>query len=693
MNKNAMIKKLCYLASVALTAAVVQNASAQSWIDTDLNGLWSDANNWSGGKPTSVAGGIAIIDPAPGPSCTIVASEVESVGTLSDHSSSWGSIYGPEWGAVLNIYGTLNFDWVLAPVQNNFLANRSVINMYNGSYVGGVNLGLGTEWWYNAAPYVTMNMFGNAQANVTNFWPGGHLNIYDTATLNVSGGIIVQTVAAVDDGTRFMNLAGGQIILPTGQAANAVTWIQRGILLAYGRSQNIADLVSTVYTGDNGTTNIVTVDNITITDDSTNTVITTTPLGGALTAISFQPLVHPQLSPGTVQQAMLVGAYPAVSGVLLSSADPGVNPTNLTGLAFSSSNTNVCTVSTSGLVTAAGLGSATLHAALGSFSATLPISVTPATVSLVHQYSFSESSGTTTADSIGGTDWAGTLTGTASLSGGKLVLDGTQGSYVQLPAGVVANMESLTIETWASFGALQTWAVLYGFGNISTTNGQNYITFQPHTGGATAQATFGIGNPGSAAERDAAQATALDGMANLQIACVYNPPAGTLSYYTNGVFAATVTLYNSLTVPVAYQTYYANSSDLAATLGADPINYIGGSLYAADPGLNASIDEFRIYSGPMQAAQIGADYLLGPNQLLGTTTSVTLSATLSGGNLVLTWPTNSALVNLVSSPVLGTGATWSPVSLTPGGNWIINGSNYQVTLTPSASAQYYRLHN
>jgi len=32
MNKNAMIKKLCYLASVALTAAVVQNASAQSWI-------------------------------------------------------------------------------------------------------------------------------------------------------------------------------------------------------------------------------------------------------------------------------------------------------------------------------------------------------------------------------------------------------------------------------------------------------------------------------------------------------------------------------------------------------------------------------------------------------------------------------------------------------------------------------------
>jgi len=113
--------------------------------------------------------------------------------------------------------------------------------MYNAPS-GGVNLGRGTEWWYNAAPYVTMNMFGNAQAKRHQLLARSHLNIYDTATLNVSGGIIVQTVAAVDDWHKFMNLAGGQLSCLRVKLLTQY-WIQRGILLAYGRSQNIADFV------------------------------------------------------------------------------------------------------------------------------------------------------------------------------------------------------------------------------------------------------------------------------------------------------------------------------------------------------------------------------------------------------------------------------------------------------------------
>ena len=65
---------------------------------------------------------------------------------------------------------------------------------------------------------------------------------------------------------------------------------------------------------------------------------------------------------------------------------------------------------------------------------------------------------------------------------------------------------------------------------------------------------------------------------------------------------------------------------------------------------------FRIYSGPLTAAQIAADHALGPNQMLGTSTNVSLTAALAGGNVVVSWPTASALVNLVSSPALGRAA-------------------------------------
>jgi hypothetical protein len=126
---------------------------------------------------------------------------------------------------------------------------------------------------------------------------------------------------------------------------------------------------------------------------------------------------------------------------------------------------------------------------------------------------------------------------------------------------------------------------------------------------------------------------------------------------------------------------------LASTLGSDPLNYLGLSLYAADPFLTGSIDEFRIYKGPLTAAQIRATQALGPNQLIGTTLSASLSASMSGGNLVISWPTTSALVNLMSSPALGAGAVWTSVNrpLT------VVGGNYQVTIPATGSAQFFRV--
>lgn len=99
------------------------------------------------------------------------------------------------------------------------------------------------------------------------------------------------------------------------------------------------------------------------------------------------------------------------------------------------------------------------------------------------------------------------------------------------------------------------------------------------------------------------------------------------------------------------------------------------------------MDEIRIYNGPLTAGQIRADTALGPNQLIGSATSVSLAATLSGGNIVIHWPTNSALVTLMASPALGSGAVWSEVSNV----MTLNGGNYQVSIPVSGSARFFRL--
>jgi hypothetical protein len=138
---------------------------------------------------------------------------------------------------------------------------------------------------------------------------------------------------------------------------------------------------------------------------------------------------------------------------------------------------------------------------------------------------------------------------------------------------------------------------------------------------------------------------------------------------------------------VNVNTSLPGASILEYTLGTDPVNFIGESLYGSDPGLIANIKEFRIYNTALTPAQIAADNALGPNQLLGTSTHVSLSTSISGGNLIIKWPTSSALVNLLTSSSLGAGATWTTVSATP----TVVGGNYQVTVPISGSVQYYAL--
>ena len=685
-------KKWNYLAVVGLTLCLVHSVSAQDshWNGTTNNTDWNVATNWNPvgvpppGNPATTFTGNVWLDPSTNGGDTVItvpAGDVEAPG-VGNSSEVFNTIFGPEFGCTLNVYGELSWDWTMAPYQPDPTPGlRSHINLYGNAYAhtSGASLNLGSGWWTVCeGPYVTMNLYSNANYSSlggAGLWSGGHINIYDNATFLINGYVNLDNGQANNDGTTDFVLGGGgtnvTFMLPEGFNNTTVTnWITRGILRAYGKGYDTNDFI--------------------VSDNGTNTIVTLVPLGGALQRVYFQPLLQTNVNVGDFQQATLVGDYPSVGGVLLSSSEPGLSPGSFLQPAYTSSNPNVATVDANGLVTAVGIGSATLTAKVGAFNSTnsVTITVTPVIPGLAHRYSFTADA----SDSIGGAD--GIPNGNVVFSGGQMVLDGNQGTSVILPGGILSGLNEVTIETWASFpSTINSNANLFAFGNVGNVdavNGANYISLLPHTAGSTTRATFGQGDPGSSGERNAVASGVLDTMTNVHIVAVYHPYAGSEALYINGALVANNSMFNIMIDPVAcLDPVFNGGSILAYTLGGDPWNSIGLSLYASDPGLLASVDEFRIYTNALTAAQIAADHALGPNQFIGTSTApVNLSASRSGGNLIIKWPTTSALVNLVSSPALGAGAIWTPA----GGTLATDGSgNYQMTIPALDSTRFFRL--
>ncbi len=213
---------------------------------------------------------------------------------------------------------------------------------------------------------------------------------------------------------------------------------------------------------------------------------------------------------------------------------------------------------------------------------------------LSHRYSFTSNAD----DSIGGAD--GALFGDAVVTNGSLVLDGTTGTYMQLATNLIAGANALTVEFWATYGVNSDNAYAFSFG---ATNyilnygiyGYNFVSYSPHN--ASGQGLY-ISAGSYESEQDVTAPGTLDGL-TMHVACVIDPPDQTLAIYTNGVLEAIDT---NMTVSIAELN--------------DVYSYIGASLDAADPYLNASIDELRIYNGALSVLSLAQSDLLGPNQIL-----------------------------------------------------------------------------
>ncbi len=343
---------------------------------------------------------------------------------------------------------------------------------------------------------------------------------------------------------------------------------------------------------------------------------------------------------------------------------------------FSSSDTNVATVDANGYVTAVALGSAQITASYAGLLASNTITVTPPPpTALVHRYSFNETTGTNVADSVGGAN--GTVRGNgASFGAGQINLPGgtastadpaTIAGYVDLPNNLIAPLVNVTFETWATWQGSGDWQRIFDFGtsnagedNSGGEGGYFFLNAQPWR--------FAVRDIPANGEPIQLNNGAMPVGLEFHVVVVYNFTANTSQMYTNGVLAV------SSIAPVQVNS----------------INYVNdwlGRSQWPDPVYQGSINEFRIYEGALTAAQVAADYAAGPDALPALT-APSLSVSLSGGNMVISWPVaDSAGFVLQAAGTLATGTTWTNVPTAP----VISGPNYQVTVPPSGSQLFFKL--
>jgi beta-xylosidase len=247
-----------------------------------------------------------------------------------------------------------------------------------------------------------------------------------------------------------------------------------------------------------------------------------------------------------------------------------------------------------------------------------PVPPVSRVVSLVHRYSFSETSGATVADSVGGSAWNGTLPNGGTLGGGQVQLRAASSQYVKLPAGILSDYTAVTIDAWVTFpSALPTNCFFFGFGNISGTSGSSYIFCQPRTGRLAITPSNFSGEQSTTPNPSGNWSN----QTNLHVTAVFDPPQARMALYVNGVLKA-------------------QSTGVTTTLGAinNMFSYIGRSLYSGDSYFDFNLDEFRIYKGAFNQQDVDATQSLGPDQLVAPPAAPgNVNASASGASIQISW--------------------------------------------------------
>jgi hypothetical protein len=250
---------------------------------------------------------------------------------------------------------------------------------------------------------------------------------------------------------------------------------------------------------------------------------------------------------------------------------------------------------------------------------------------------FDESTGAVAADSSGN-GWNATLVNTPTWTpgpfGNALSLASASSQHATLSAGVVSGVNDFTISAWVKIASFSTYSRIFDFGTGTT----NYLFLTPqYTGTApnAAKLRFAIRTP-SVGEQQLTSSTALAAGTWAHVAITLTGSTGRM--YLNGALVAT----------------NAAMTLKPASLGVTTLNYLGRSQFA-DPYLNGSLDDFRIYSRALSAAEISAQITPALDSPAG------LSAIPGDQTITLRWASADGAVTYTVKRATTSGGPYTPV--------------------------------
>jgi hypothetical protein len=368
---------------------------------------------------------------------------------------------------------------------------------------------------------------------------------------------------------------------------------------------------------------------------------------GALSSITVVATGYPAFS-ASVAPVILANYANLANFNLLPNTMAAAN-----GLAVTSSDPTIISVNAQNMLTTYRPGAVTLSATyLGKTSSAIVRVQNQAVLS--HRYSFSNDA----SDSVGGAN--GTLVGTASVSGGQVQLDGGSGDYVSLPGGLLSPYRSATVDIWATINSSQQlWSRLWEFADVGPATA-NEVYFGPSWGGGGDLMSDGIPFGGNT------EGT-VPALINQTVHLTCLLADGSMDLYTNGVH------------------YLSTTVSAPANQAGNSGSWIGYSPYG-DPGINGSVDEYRIYQGRLSPEEILASDVMGPNQTLSTA-NAPLSATVSGGNITLVWPVANAGFAVQTKTSLSNGTAWTTLTNAP----TLVGNQWQLTVPNTGTSQFFQL--
>jgi hypothetical protein len=237
-----------------------------------------------------------------------------------------------------------------------------------------------------------------------------------------------------------------------------------------------------------------------------------------------------------------------------------------------------------------GSGSATIRARAIDDSGNLQVAVTSVTVSIsggggtptgpVAAYSFSEGSGTTTAD-VTGRGNTGTLAGatwtTAGRNGTALSFNGTSSMVTIADAASLDLTSAMTMEAWVRPAVATSWRTVIL--KESGTNGLAYALYA--TNGAAP--SFYLNNGSNDFNADGTSQLPLNTWTHL--AATYD--GSTLRLYVNGTLAGTRT------------------AAISARVSTSPLRIGGNAIW--DEFFSGQIDDVRLYSRALSASEVTTD--------------------------------------------------------------------------------------